>query len=262
MKTNLRSSLFILALAAGLASCNKEKPYTIHGTLDLPDQVPYGDTIIDVPSFEGTWVYLIDFDSTPVDSAEIQDNNFLFEGSVKGDETYYLQFVSQIGNSLVAIEPGNIDINVTLNGILISGTSSNDAMSDADAVMENLNADTYARYSALVDSLQQLGQELSEEQHLRLAQEFQNAMAYQLDSIYQANQSNLGGPYALLLRHMDSESSAEFEEAISAYPEAIRNNQLLQYNLRMLRQYEAMYDTAADSDSLTLEPAEIETLTK
>lgn len=257
----MKTKLFLLAsvVALALCSCNREKPYTINGTLDLPDQIAYGDTMIDIPSFEGTMVYLLNLDNEQVDSAEIVDNSFKMSGMVRPKEPYYMQFVSQLGSSLIAIEPGEIDIEITANEIIVSGTTSNDAMSDVDAIMENLNNDTYAYFAHLTDSLKKEGLEMTYEQQLRMAQEFQNTMDSQLDSAYQENKDNLGGPYAVMMRLVYCESSELYESAISQYPEEIQNNELIQLNLRMLKQYEMSmgggYDFA--NDSLMLKPEEL-----
>ena len=110
MKIN-RFPLFALVISLlALCACKHEKPYTITGTLDLPAQIPYGDTIIDVPSFNDTWVYLLDFDNQLLDSALIADNAFHFEGTVDNRQPYYVQFVSQLGSTLLVIEPGDIEV--------------------------------------------------------------------------------------------------------------------------------------------------------
>lgn len=255
----IKSFLFASVVALALCSCNREQPYTINGILDLPDQIAYGDTLIDIPSFEGTSVYLLNLDNEPVDSAMIVDNAFKMEGMVRPKEPYYLQFISQLGNSLIAIEPGEIDIEITENEIIVSGTPSNDAMSDVDAIMENLNNDTYAYFAHLTDSLKKEGLEMSYEQQLRLAQEFQNSMNTQLDSAYQENKDNLAGPYAVMMRLVYCESSQLFESAIAEYPEEIQNNELIQFNLRMLKQYEMAHGSGMDfaNDSLMLKPEEL-----
>lgn len=256
MKT--KTLLFILTFAAIFCSCNREKPYTIHGTLDLPDQVPYGDTIIDVPSFNGTWVYLLDLDNQLIDSVMIDNDEFDFKGVIRPSDAYYAQFVSQLGSSLIAIEPGDIDVYIDGN-ITISGTPSNDAMADVDAAMQNLNSDTYEYLSNLTDSLRANGEELSDIQQMKIAQEFQNTLVNTLDSLYQQNKENLGGAYAVLMRHMDTQTSEEYENIISTYPEDIQNNELVQFNLRMIRQYETLqqYDTTDQLDSLLLKPEEL-----
>ena len=160
---NNRYLLFALVIGLfALCACKREKPYTITGTLDLPAQIPYGDTIIDVPSFDGSWVYLLDFENQLLDSAQIIDNTFHFEGEVDSREPYFVQFVSQIGSTLLVVEPGDIEIFINPD-ITVSGTPSNEAMSDLDAALENLNSETYEYLAKLTDSLRTTGEEVPEE---------------------------------------------------------------------------------------------------
>lgn len=240
-----------LALAASvvlLSACHKELPYTITGTLDLPEQIPYGDTVIDVPSFEDSWVYLFDLDNQLIDSTQVQDNHFYFTGEVKPEDSYFVQLAMSVGQSLLVVEPGDIQIYIDKDGLSITGTPSNDCICDIDAAMSNLNSDTYAYLADLTDSLRNEGRELTDSLTLQIAEDFRQTMVSVLDSAYQSNQDNLGAIYAVLMRHMDAETSEAFEQAIAAYPEQVRNNELLQLNLRMMRQYEQMYQ--ADSTGL------------
>lgn len=236
----MKSSLLpILSSALLLCACQGEKSYTITGTLDLPTQIPYGDTIVDVPSFNDTWVYLVDLDYQKVDSALIEDNSFSFEGKVKQSEAFFVYLVSQIGQSLLVVEPGDIDVFINPE-ITISGTPSNDCMADLEAALTNLNNDTYTYLADLTDSLSAVGQEVSDEQQMQIAEEYRNTMVNMLDSAYQANKDNQGGAYAVLMRLMDAETVADFEESLQRYPENIRNSQIIQLSLRQMREYEQM----------------------
>lgn len=242
-----------LALAAAvvlLSACQKEMPYTITGTLDLPAEIPYGDTVIAVPSFEDTWVYLFDLDNQMVDSAQIQDNHFYFAGKVDPTDSYFVQLAMQMGQSLLVVEPGDIQVYIDRDDISITGTPSNDCICDIDAAMANLNNDTYAYLAELTDSLRNQGQELSDSITKQLSEDFRATIINVLDSAYQANKDNRGGVYAVLMRHLDAETSDEFEKAIADYPEEVRNNELLQLNLRMMRQYEQMYQQGSGLEGL------------
>ena len=172
MKIN-RYPLFALVISLlALCACKHEKPYTITGTLDLPAQIPYGDTIIDVPSFNDTWVYLLDFDNQLLDSALIADNAFHFEGTVDKRQPYYVQFVSQLGSTLLVIEPGDIEVYINPD-ITVSGTPSNEAMADLDAALEDLNAETYDYLAQLTDSMRAEGsEEVPEDLQMQIAEQF------------------------------------------------------------------------------------------
>lgn len=249
MKHFLYSAIPMLLLLTSLSSCG-QKPYTITGTLDLPEQIPYGDTLIEVPSFEGTWVYLLDFENQLVDSVQIEDNSFEFSGKVDPKDTYFLQLTCQVGSAMVVIEPGDIEVNFYPE-VTVGGTPSNDAMAEIDSQLEELNVSTYQYMAELTDSLRMLGQELTDSMQFNLALEFQRAYTSMLDDAYEQNKSNMAGIYAVLMRHMNVQSADEFERALSFYPERVRNNDLLQLNLRLLRQYEMIQD----NDSLQLDPS-------
>ena len=251
MKIN-RYPIFALVISLlALCACKREKPYTITGTLDLPAQIPYGDTIIDVPSFNDTWVYLLDFENQLLDSALITDNAFHFEGTVDKTQPYYVQFVSQLGSTLLVIEPGDIEVFINPD-ITVSGTPSNEAMADLDAALENLNAETYDYLAQLTDSLRATGsEEVPEELQMQIAEQFRTRMNQILDSTYQANRNNQAAAYAAIMRHIDVQSADEFEEAMAQYPKSIRENELVQINLRSLRQYEQ----SLEDDSLIFDPS-------
>ncbi len=246
-----RYSLFALVISLlALCACNRVKPYTITGTLDLPAQIPYGDTVIDIPSFNDTRVYLLDFENQLLDSALITDNTFHFEGTVDSREPYFVQFVSQLGSTLLVVEPGDIEILINPD-ITVSGTPSNEAMSNLDAELEDLNAQTYEYLAQLTDSIHAAGEEVSDDLQMQIAEQFRADMNRILDSTYQANRNNQAAAYAVIMRHIDVQSADEFEEAMAQYPKSIRENELVQINLRSLRQYEQ----SLEDDSLIFDPS-------
>ncbi len=240
MKISHLTLLASLVCVGILSGCKGERPYTITGTLDLPAQIPYGDTIIDMPDMEGSWVYLLDFDNQLLDSAQIADNSFKFAGEVDKNDSYFVQFVSQIGSTLLVIEPGDIEVYMNPD-ITVSGTPSNDAMSDIDAAVENLNNDTYEYLSQVTDSMRSNGEEISEDLQMQIFEEFRETMNNILDSAYEANEDNQAAAYAVIMRHMDAQSADEFEKAMEKYPKSIQESELVQINLRAMRQYEMMF---------------------
>lgn len=253
------SSLLVLSSALLLCACQGEKSYTITGTLDLPAQIPYGDTIVDVPSFNDTWVYLIDLDYQKVDSALIEDNSFYFEGKVKQNDAFFVYLVSQLGQSILVVEPGDIEVYINPD-ITVSGTPSNDCMTDLESSLTNLNNDTYTYLADLTDSLSAVGEEVSDEQQMQIAEVYRTTMINLLDSAYEANKDNQGGAYAVLMRLMDAETVDDFETALERYPENIRNSQLIQLTLRQMREYEQMDQGSGleDLDPSMFAPAEDE----
>jgi len=254
----MKKSFLVIAASVLLCSCQSEKSYTITGTLDIPAQVQYGDTVIDVPSFNDTWVYLLDLDQVVVDSALIENNSFTFEGKIKAKDAYYAYLLSQVANpSLIVIEPGDIDVYISPE-VSVSGTPSNDCITDIEAALSNLNNDTYAMLEDLAQNYSAKGIDISEAIQDSIGTEYRKAMIALLDSAYATNKDNLGGAYVVLLRLMDSETVDAFESALQDYPDNIRDNQLFQITLQQMRQYEQMEQESGleDLDSTMFAPAE------
>ena len=61
----------------------------------------------------------------------------------------------------------------------------------------------------------------------------------------------MAAAYAAIMRNIDVQSADEFEEAMSKYPKSIQENELVQINLRSLRQYEQ----TMEDDSLIFDPS-------
>ena len=81
-------ALFMLIIL--MVSCSNEKPYTIHGSIELPDSLMVGDTLMATPSLEGWQVYMLDLDGQTVDSVEIADNQFTFAGKVDKKNPFFV----------------------------------------------------------------------------------------------------------------------------------------------------------------------------
>ena len=86
---------------------------------------------------------------------------------------------------------------------------------------------------------------------MQIAEQFRTKMNHILDSTYHANRNNMAAAYAAIMRHIDVQSADEFEEAMAKYPKSIRENELVQVNLRSLRQYEQ----SMEDDSLIFDPS-------
>lgn len=229
-----------LALAlCGLCACTGNKTYKISGVINLPETIPYEDTIVEVPSLEGMQVYLFDIDNSVVDSAVISDNHFYFEGELDKDEpAFFVQFVSPVGGALMAVEPGNIDVTITAERTIITGTKANECISNTDEALAAVNLSFSEKVSALSDSIHQAGDELDMELQMSLYNELIERSDAVLDSLYELYKDNIGVGYIVMLKHSDVESVAQLEDALSEYPKEVSENPLVQANMNMLRQYE------------------------
>ena len=72
----MKKILFAVICVLALASCNRQKPYTITGGFDIPDSLNFGDTVIAREPLDGMFVYMLDLDGTPIDSVAIANNQF------------------------------------------------------------------------------------------------------------------------------------------------------------------------------------------
>lgn len=107
---------FLVSAIAAIVGCGKSTHYTINGRLELPE-------------FNNSQIYLIDMTSNePVDSTQMSNGTFHFEGEV---ENAYMSYIVAVGDGINArlacvIEPGEIYID--LNSDSLSGTQMNEEL--------------------------------------------------------------------------------------------------------------------------------------
>ena len=233
---------FLLAV-----SCTNEKPYTIHGSIELPDSLMVGDTLMATPSLEGWQVYMLDLDGQTVDSTEIADNKFSFEGKVNAKDPFFVYIASDICVGLIAIEPGDISVVIDAESLTATGTPSNDAMIDIDAALVNLQQDTYVKMAELTEAY---GEEMTDSIVFPLYQEYMSQYASLVDSFYEKS-SGLAAIYCVHILTSNAQSSAELLDAIAEYPEEIQNSPLIQSRVQYLRGIEAYYQMLEGNESDT-----------
>lgn len=254
-----KSSLALGALLLLAASCSNERPYTVNGTIQMPDSLQMGDTIIATPSFEGWQVYMLDLDGTPLDSVQIADNKFQFSGTVDKKCPYFVYLANDICVGMIAVEPGDILVTIDEQSLTAVNTPTNDVMTDLDAAVQNLQQGVY-------DYLAQLTQDNGIEQLpdsvlMPIYMDFMNQSTQMLDSFYTANQGTLAAQYVVNYITSQVNSSDELLEVLEAYPDEIRESQLIKSRLDYLRQIESYYQmlesgNTADSTQFQLAPGE------
>ncbi len=247
----------ILVMAAVFCSCNRQKPYQINGVLNIPSEIPYGDTIIQIPSPEGEWVYLVEGDE-PIDSCQIIDNRFTFSGEISDKDAHFVQVISLFCSALVALEPGDISIYSDGMQTVTTGTTSNDAVNSLQLGLSQLETRMQDRFEAISDSLSQLDEEFGFEHYSTLAAEYSALQIQLLDSIYEANPDNLASIYAAVLRHGEDSSAEEFEQSMNEYPERVRNNEFVQSCIRAMRAQEQSMNGSYLDESMFADPEEAE----
>lgn len=233
-------SLFPLWAFLALVVCScSEKSFTIQGQIEDPDLSSLPDSLLDqveMPDMEGKYVYLLDLDGDFIDSVQVADGKFQFEGKVNVREPYFVYFACDLGIGMLAIEPGTITLSAG-DRVVATGTPLNDTMADIDAAVENMQNDLYAEAEAIAE---QYGNTAADSLLLPVLQKFSTETFPQLlDSFYQANSSNLAGLYALNVLTAYARSADELETQLSDYPTDIIESELFQKRLEYLRQYEA-----------------------
>lgn len=229
--------LSMLALLA--VSCSNNKPYSINGTIDMPDSLQMGDTLIATPSFEGWKVYMLDLDGTPLDSVEIANNQFAFSGEVDKRYPYFVYLANDICVGMIAVEPGDIQVTIDQASLIACNTPTNDMMTDLDLSIQNLQEDVYTYLADLTEKND--GEQLPDSVILPIYMDFMNMTTQLLDSFYTANQGTLGAQYAVNYMTSQVQTSDELLEAIEDYPDDIKNSQLIKTRLDYMRQVEAYY---------------------
>lgn len=235
----------ILWLVLTMISCSNEKPYTIHGSIELPDSLMVGDTLMATPSFEGWQVYMLDLDGQAMDSVEIADNKFVFTGKVNKKEPFFVYLANDLCVGMIAIEPGDINVVIDAESLTATGTTTNDLMTDLDATLLNLQQDTYATMAEITE---EYGEAMSDSLLMPIYQNYMSQYTQLIDSFYNASEGNLSGVYCVNVLTAHAESSDALLEAISNYSEEIQNSPLIQTRLNYLRSIEAYYQMMNEGD--------------
>lgn len=233
---HLFPALFLLLTL--LVSCSNEKPYTINGSIELPDSLMVGDTLMATPSLEGWQVYMLNLDGESIDSVEIADNHFVFEGKVNKKEPFFVYIASDICVGMIAVEPGIIDVVIDAESLIASGTPVNDLMTDIDGALLNLQQDTYVQMAELTE---QYGESMTDSIMMPLYQEYMSQYNQLIDSFYQASQGGLGAVYCVNVLTAHAQSSDDLLEILSEYPEEIQHSPLMDTRINYLRSIESYY---------------------
>lgn len=238
-------AIFALLLIA--VSCSNEKPYTINGSIELPDSLMVGDTLMATPSLEGWQVYMLNLDGETVDSVQIADNHFSFEGKVNQKDPYFVYIASDVCVGLIAVEPGTINVVIDAESLSATGTPVNDAMCDIDAALLNLQQDTYTQMAELTAAA---GENMEDSIMMPLYQDFMSQYTQLLDSFYEAS-DGLAAVYCVNVMTANAQSSAELLDAISEFPQEIQDAPLIQARVQYLRGIEAYYQMLEGNESDT-----------
>ena len=216
-----------------LSSCNFAKSYKISGEFDIPMELNLGDTIIERDLFDGGYVYMLELDGTPIDSALIEDEKFVFEGKIKEKDACFVYVANEFAQGIVALEPGEIHITIE-QGLFAYGTPTNDAINDVDARIDELAQD----FSDKVMALSEDNANPSDSILMPIYNDFNAKCELLLDSLYEANKNTLAGIYIVNIKTSSAQTLEELEERLEGYDDYVTKSPVM----RARRQY--LYEAA------------------
>jgi len=238
----MKKILFFAVTALLFAACSKEKTYTINGKFNVPESYQLADTVLTRGPIEG-YVYMLDLNGDPIDSAKIENETFAFEGIVNADQPYFAYMMSEYGAGMFVVEPGNMEA-VVGEPFVVTGTKTNDAIAELMEIVDGIGDDLYKEMSALQE--QNPDSMLDQNAIMEAYYKYSNIVDHLVDSIYQANTDNLVGVYCANVQTAQVQSSAELEKAIESYSDFVKNSELIQQHFVYLREAESQYNGGKD----------------
>lgn len=228
----MKKILFAILCVVALASCNSQKPYTITGTIDIPDSLNYGDTVIAREPLDGTFVYMLDLDGEPVDSAMVINDTFVFSGKVSAKEAFFAYIACEYSYGIVAVEPGEYSMTIGQE-VLAYGSPSNDAINDIDAKVAEIEQSIGDRMMAAVE---EAGGYPSDSLMMPFYLEFNDKYQTLIDSVYQENKENLVGVYAVNIITSGAQSVDELDMMLEEYGSYISESPMMEARRAYLRE--------------------------
>lgn len=207
-----------------LVSCKESKEYVIQGSFDIPQTIQLGDSTIERGSLDGMYAYLIDIEGQPIDSALIEDETFVFKGTLSKDEPYFAYLLCDWGAGMLVVEAGQMEVVVGDDGVRTTGTALNEGIADLDAGLQNLQNVYYDRLLALYQS----GDSLAQQQMMDIYLQEQQELAALIDSVYHEHTEDLVGVYAVNLILGQVQEVEMFDQLIEDYSDYVKNSTLMQ----------------------------------
>ena len=235
----MKKILTIAVAALLLTACSKNNTYTIEGSFNIPETYDLADTTLTRGPIEG-YVYLINLDGSPIDSAQIVDEKFSFSGIVNPEMPYYAYLVSEYAAGMLAIEPGCIKA-VVGEPFVVTGTTTNDAIAKLMSDVDSIGYDFFDELSALQDSAASPTDSTFQFAFSMLQNKYDNIVTDMVESLYEANQENLIGVYCANVTTVQARSADELESLLERYSEYVRNSELIQLHLEYLKKAESDY---------------------
>lgn len=208
---------FLLFAFVALVSCGKGNKYNVEGVVEVDD-------------YDSLMAYLLDYKAEVIDSSLILDNHFYFSGEVEEPELVTL--VCGYASGQFALEPGDIQLNVTLQDILPMGTPTNDEINVFKGQLAAKAEEAMGKLT-LLQSMQEedSSSNLSFDSLIyEINNNYVKDITSLLDSVYNANPDNLLGLYVYILKLWNIDSLPEAEAMVAeASPFIAKNPYVTQY---------------------------------
>lgn len=231
----MRKLLFTAVLCIiALASCNRQKSYNIQGSFDIPEELAYGDTVMERGPLDGMYVYMVDLDGMTIDSALVENETFSFSG--KTPEAFFAYIICDYLYDMIVVEPGDIELTITDSYALATGTPINDEINQFHLTNSTLSNELDETLTAISNQYNGFpADSLIQEVYDR----FTNRLLASIDSVYTANKDNLAGVYVVNLKTSAAQSLDEFEAMLSEYDEYVSQSPLMDVRREYLKALEA-----------------------
>lgn len=227
----MKKLLFAVVATLLLAACSKNQHYTIEGSFDLPASYQLGDTVITLAPPAG-YVYLCSLDGEPLDSALIEDGKFVFTGIADEKHPYFAYIMSEYAAGMFVVEPGAMEA-VIGEPLRVSGTPTNDAIV---GLMDRVDEIGISMYDELQAKHESTGENLNEEIIAPIYAKYSGMVSDLIDSLYKANTENLIGVYCANVMTVQAQSVEELEQLIAPFSEYVRESELIQQHMTILKE--------------------------
>lgn len=231
----MKKILLFLTAALMLVACSKEKSFTIEGRFSIPETYQLADTILTRGPITG-YVYMLDLDGEPLDSAQIIDEKFSFSGIVNSDQPYFAYLVSEYAAGMFVVEPGQMTA-IVGEPLSVSGTPTNDAITSLMSRVDTIGFMLYDEMSAVQE--QSEDSTLDQGVIMEIYGKYSAQVDHLVDSIYRANTDNLLGVYCANVQTVQAQTAEELEAVLEPYSDFVKNSELIQQHFKYLRSDDA-----------------------
>ncbi len=222
----MKKLTYLLASAAMLAACQSQPTsYKITGTAE--EGTLQDSTLAILTKVEnGAPVY--------IDTVQVQNNQFVFEGKADSVEMASINFVKNgakrpYNNVAIVLENGNINVTCAESGTTLNGTTNNDLLGKFMQKTDSVNAPVKAAYEAVMDTT--LSKEERDAKMMEVRELSRKAYA-ETENLYKAFiQENIGNilGYTYFTRFGSSLFTVEEREAlIPQVPANYANSETIQ----------------------------------